>query len=169
MNRSAFSRPLVILAILTLVGGIFTFTAGLQTVNVDEINADELDLSLDEEAYYEFVAPRLDRLVVEVGATREMVETKSRDIVALTRAGSTIDTLSGEIRTYGEEHGVPAKFAQVHTRILSASDTVTHTFDEARTALRTFNFSGMSELVVGFTAASDEFITCQTDLAALVS
>jgi hypothetical protein len=169
MDRSAFSRPLAILSILVLVGGAFTLTASLQTVNVENIEADDLNLSLDEEAYYEFVAPRLDRLVVEVGSTREMVETKSRDIVALTRAGSTINTLIEGIRTYGEEHGVPPRFGEVHGRILSASDTVTHTFDEARTALRTFNFSGMSELVVGFTAASDEFITCQSDLAALVA
>lgn len=169
MNRSSFARPLVIVAILVLVGGVFTFTAGFQTVNVDEIEADDLNLSLDEEAYYEFVAPRLDRLVVEVTATREMVETKSRDIVALTRAGSTIDTLTAEIRTYGEEHGVPHKFAEVHARILAASDTVTHTFDEARTALRTFNFSGMSALVVGFSDASDEFIACQSQLASLVA
>jgi hypothetical protein len=169
MKRSAFSRTLAVLGILVLVGGVFTFTAGLQTVNVENIEADELNLSLDEEAYYEFVAPRLDRLVVEVGTTREMVETKSRDIVALTRAGSTIDTLTAEIRTYGEEHGVPPKFSEVHARMLAASDTVTHTFDEARTALRTFNFSGMSDLVVGFTAASDEFIACQSDLAELVA
>lgn len=168
MSQFTLSRPLLLVAVLIALGGIFTFTASLQTVDVQEISADELNLSLDEEAYYEFVSPRLDRLVVEVSATREMVETKSRDIVALTRAGSTIDTLTEEIRTYGEENGVPPKFAEVHARMLSASTTVTHTFDEARTALRTFNFSGMSALVVGFTEASDEFIACQSDLAALV-
>ncbi len=168
MVRSPLLRPAAILALLLLVGAIITFTGGLQTVNVTEIEADGLDLSLDEEAYYEYVSPRLERLVVEVSATREMVETKSRDIVALTRAGTVIDTLTEEIRTYGEENAVPPKFADVHARILDASETVTYTFEEARTALRTFNFSAMSGLVVGFGDAADAFIACQNDLEALV-
>ncbi len=168
MIRSSFLRPAAILAVLALVGALITFTGGLQTVNINEIEADGLDLSLDEEAYYEYVSPRLERLVVEVTATREMVETKSRDIVALTRAGSAIDTLTEEIRIYGDENGVPSKFAEVHDRILEASVTVTSTFDEARTALRTFNFSAMSGLVTGFADATDAFIACQSDLEALV-
>ena len=168
MARSSLRQPAAILGLIALIGALITFTGGLQTVNINEIEADGLDLSLDEEAYYEYVSPRLDRLVAEVIATREMVETKSRDIVALTRAGSTIDTLTQEIRTYGEESGVPPKFSEVHARIMDASTTVTHTFDEARTALRTFNFSAMSGLVIGFGDASDAFIACQNDLEALV-
>lgn len=169
MSRSTLSRSLTIVAILAILGAITTVAGALQTVNVTEIEADDLGLSLDEEAYYEYVSPRLDRLVEEVNLTREMVETKSRDIVALTRAGNVIDTLTAEIRTYGEENGVPPKFEDLHERLMKASTTVTTTFDEARTALRTFNFSGMSDLVVGFAAAADEFTACQGDLAALVA
>lgn len=168
MSRSFVSQRLLIFALLILVGGIITATVALQTVVVQEIDIDVDHLSVDEEAYYEYVAPRLDMLVIEVDATREMVETKSRDIVALTRAGSVIDTLTEEIRVYGEENGVPAKFADVHNRILAASDTVTDTFDAARAALRSFNFSGMSDLVVGFSEAADEFTASKNDLAALV-
>lgn len=169
MYRSSLSRPLAILAVLVLVGGILTFADALQSVNVREINADDLQLTLDEQSYYEYVSPRLDRLVVEVDLTRELVETKSRDIVALTRAGNVIDTLTSEIRTYGEVNDVPLRFSEVHDRLMGASATVTNTFDSARTALRTFNFSGMAGLVVGFTSAADEFTACQGDLEALVS
>lgn len=169
MSRSFLTRPLTIVAIVAIFGALTTFAGALQTVNLNDIEADDLGLSLDEEAYYEYVSPRLDRLVVEVDLTREMVETKSRDIVALTRAGNVIDTLTDEIRTYGEDNGVPPRFAELHSRLMDASTTVTTTFDEARTALRTFDFSGMSDLVVGFTAAADEFNACQEDLAALVA
>lgn len=168
MSRLFSSRNLFILASIVLIGGIVTATVALQTVDVQEIDIDVADLSVDEEAYYEYVAPRLDVLVAEVDATRDMVETKSRDILALTRAGSAIETLTDEIATYGEEQGVPPKFETVHNRILAASDTVNFTFGEARTALRTFNFSGMSDLVVGFTDASDEFNASRDDLQALV-
>lgn len=168
MFRPLPSRHLFILTVLILVGGIVTASVALQTVDVQEIDIDVAELGVDEEAYYEFVAPRLDLLVIEVNATREMVETKSRDILALTRAGTVIETLTGEILAYGEEHGVPPKFATVHEKILAASRTVNYTFQEARSALRSFNFSGMSDLVVGFTNAADEFTASRNDLQALV-
>lgn len=168
MSRSFITQRLMIFAIILLVGGIVTATVALQTVDVQEIDIDGTDLTVDEEAYYEYVAPRLDMLVVEVDSTREMVEAKSRDIMALTRAGTVIETLTDEIATYGEENGVPPKFADVHTRILEASATVNLTFEEARTALRTFNFSGMADLVDGFGEAADEFTASRNELHALV-
>lgn len=168
MFRSKNSQRLLTFVILILLGGIVTASVALQTVNVQEIDIEGGELTVDEEAYYEYVAPRLELLVVEVEATREMVETKSRDILALTRAGTVIETLTGEIRTYGEENGVPAKFADVHVEILEASRTVNFTFEEARTALRTFNFSGMSDLVVGFGDAADAFTSSRNELNALV-
>lgn len=169
MFKTRLASILTILVVLALLGGTITAIVAFQTVEVDEIDIDSTGLSVDEEAYYEYVAPRLDRLVVEVNATREMVETQSRDIVALTRAGNVIETLTSEIREYGDTNGVPEKFADVHNRILLASDTVNETFDAARTALRTFNFSGMSDLVVGFSSAADEFAACNVDIQALVA
>lgn len=168
MFRSFISQRILPLIILILVGGILTATVALQTVEIQEIDIDSSELSIDEEAYYEYVAPRLERLVTEVDATRKMVETKSRDIMALTRAGTVIETLTSEIRVYGEENGVPEKFLEVHNQILEASNTVNFTFEEARTALRTFNFSGMSDLVVGFGDAADKFNASRDNLNALV-
>lgn len=168
MSRPLTVRRLSLLGLLILIGGIVTASVALQTVEVQEINLDIAELTAEEEAYYEYVAPRLDMLVTEVDATREMVETKSRDILALTRAGTVIETLTDEIVTYGEENGVPPKFASVHEKILAASDTVNFTFDQAKTALRTFNFSGMSDLVVGFSGAADAFTASRNDLQALV-
>ena len=168
MFRSFLSQRLLPLSIILLIGGIVTATVALQTVDVQKIDIDGTELSVDEEAYYEYVAPRLEMLVSEVETTREMVETKSRDILALTRSGNVIETLTGEIQAYGEENGVPAKFADVHKQILDASNTVNFTFEEARTALRTFNFSSMSDLVVGFGDAADMFTTSRDNLNALV-
>lgn len=169
MSRSSRLPIFVTLLVMVVVGGLITANNAYQSVDIDTVVVDDSGLSLDEQSYYEYVAPRLDALVEEVGATRDMVESKSRDILALTRAGTVIDTLTSEIRVYGEEHGVPDRFADVHIRILAASDTVTATFDEARTALRTFNFSGMSDLVVGFGQAADDFVAAQSDLHALLN
>ena len=169
MSRSSRLPIFATLLVMVVVGGLITANNAYQSVDIGTVVVDDSGLSLDEQSYYEYVAPRLDALVEEVGATRDMVESKSRDILALTRAGTVIDTLTSEIRAYGEEHGVPDRFADVHARILIASDTVTATFDEARTALRTFNFSGMSDLVVGFGQAADDFVAAQNDLHALLN
>lgn len=169
MSRSSRFPVFATLLSMIVVGGLITANNAYQTVDLTTVEVDDSELSLDEQAYYEYVAPRLDALVEEVGATRDMVESKSRDILALTRAGTVIDTLTSEIRTYGEEQGVPARFTDVHERILLASDTVIATFDEARNALRTFNFSGMSALVDGFGYAADEFVAAQADLHALLN
>lgn len=168
MSQPFIRQRFTIFAILVLIGGIVTATVALQTVQIQEIDIESTDLTVDEEAYYEYVAPRLDMLVIEVDATREMVETKSRDILSLTRAGTVIETLTGEIAAFGEEHGVPPRFADVHVRILAASETVNFTFGEAKTALRTFNFSSMSNLIDGFGVAADEFTASKNDLQALV-
>lgn len=168
MSRTNATNRFLVIGLLILLGGIATTTVAMQTVNVREITLEVESLTDEEEAYYEYVAPRLDILVIEVDATREMVETKSRDIVSLTRAGNVIETLTGEIETYGEEHGVPFKFATVHAQILQASGQVNLTFDEARSALRSFNFSGMTELVGGFGEAADQFTASKNEMQALV-
>lgn len=167
MIRFFRSSTAIILALLLLVGGLITANMAYQHVDLKPVDASGSGLTVDEQAYYEYVAPRLNALVEEVSATREMVEGKSRDILALTRSGTVIETLTSEIRAYGDEHGVPDRFADVHTRILAASDTVTSAFDAARTALRTFNFSGMSDLVTEFGAAADEFTASQQELESL--
>lgn len=168
MTRSVRSTAIALILLLVALGGIVTTIGALNSVDVETIDIHSQTLSVDEEAYYEYVSPRLDRLVTEVTATEKMVEEKSRDIVSLTRAGNVIDTLTSEIRTYGEENGVPELFADVHEQILSASDVVTDTFDQARAALRSFDFSQMSSLVDGFGEAADQFSESQTQLEALV-
>lgn len=164
MFSSLFSKKLLPIITLMLLGGLVTTIVATQTVDVQELDYDGGNLGLDEEAYYEYVAPRLNMIVSEVNATVEMVETKSRDIIRLTRAGNTIETLTAEIRAYGEENGVPPRFAEVHARMLDASDTVNFTFGEARHALRTFQFSGMRDLVVNFKQAATEFNECKAEL-----
>ncbi len=123
-------------------------------------------LSDDESAYYEYVAPRLDRLVSEVDDVVVMVDSKSRDIIALSVSGARIEELTNEISTYGVEHGVPERFADIHARILDATDTATYTFDQARQALRSFDFSGMTGLVSEFQAAADGLHQAQDALRA---
>lgn len=162
-GKRSYAIP-AILAVLLVVGGALTAFGAYQSVRIDRLDVNNSRLSVDEEAYYEYVVPRLDRLVTEVDDVVTLVDTRSRDIMSLSRSGTVIEQLTGEIRTYGEEHGVPSRFAEIHGQILTASDTVNATFAEARTALRTFNFSQMSGLVPGFHDAAESFTAARDEL-----
>jgi hypothetical protein len=143
---------ILVILLITSALGVVVSTAndiGLGTV------PDARGLSDDETAYYEYVAPRLDRLVVEIDDVVQMVEEKSRDILALTVSGNRIEELTREITHYGEQHGVPDRFGEIHQVILEATGIAFYTFDQARQALRTFNFSRMTGLVQDFQGAAD--------------
>jgi hypothetical protein len=129
-----------------------------------ETVAGSTGLTEEENAYYEYVAPRLDRLVVEVDDVVVMVEKKSRDILTLTISGNRIETLTSEITAFGESNGVPERFQDVHNQIVSATDTTTYTFAQAREALKSFDFSQMSSLVTGFQDAANELHDAQHEM-----
>lgn len=153
-RRSSRSAAFFILLTLFLISALGVVASTASVVELGDAVA-TTGLSDEETAYYEYVAPRLDRLVTEVDDVVVMVEGKSRDILALTISGSRIEALSDEIVRYGEEHGVPERFEDVHASILQATETATYTFDQARESLRTFNFSRMTGLVEDFRNAAN--------------
>lgn len=142
---------LLVLLVVTIVG------VSLSTVeHIDLAPASGASgLTSEESAYYEYVAPRLDRLVSEVDDVVVMVDGKSRDVIALTVSGARIEQLADQITHYGETNGIPERFATIHAGILDATGTATYTFDQARQALRSFDFSGMTALVADFQSAAD--------------
>lgn len=165
-SASASRRPVVfVLVVLLLFGSIAVMVTTAQDIDLRGMAAVD-GLSGDETAYYEYVAPRLDRLVTEVDDVVVMVEGKSRDILALTISGARIEELAGEIVDYGEQHGVPDRFAGVHTSILNATEIATYTFGQARESLRTFDFSRMTGLVEDFRSAADGLHRAQAEMEA---
>lgn len=124
-------------------------------------------LTVDEATYYDFVAPRLDRLVVEVDRVTEMVDGRSRNVLALKVSADRIEALTGEIVEFGEHDGVPILFGDVHRRIVEGTGTATYAIDEARSALRNFNFSAMSMLVRQFKDAAHALHVAQEELVSI--
>ena len=164
-QRRTLTFALAALLVMTTIG-VSISTAS--DISLDAPPPASQALSVDERSYYEFVAPRLDRLVVEVDEVVTMVDGKSRDIIALTVHGDRIEELTDEIVTFGEEHGIPPRFDDVHGLIVSGTDTVTYTFGEARLALRRFNFSKMTTLVSEFDAAAQTLHRAQDQMMTVV-
>ncbi len=161
------SAPFIVISILVLLGSIGVIISTANDLGIGTVET-AVGLTEEENAYYEFVAPRLDRLVVEVDDVVVMVEGRSRDILDLTISGNRIEALTEQIVSFGDENGVPDRFAAIHQRIVAATDTTSHTFDEARESLRTFNFSNMSNLVTNFVAAADDLHAAQDQLEEIV-
>lgn len=146
-------------ALIALIALLLASSIGVMVSTANDIDlrvaSGAHGLSAEENAYYEYVAPRLDRLVVEIDEVVQMVDGRSRDILALTISGNRIEELTRDITEYGEQNGVPSRFRDIHLAIVDATETATYTFDQARQALRTLNFSRMTGLVQDFQAAAD--------------
>ncbi len=161
-------RPALIalmLLVLVTAGGVSRVT--VEDIDLREAAPPSATLTVDEETYYMFVAPRLDRLVIEVDRVAELVNSKSRDVIALTISADRIETLSEAIVEFGERNGVPDRFGNVHQSILQGTDTLTGAFDEARTALSRFNFSAMTVLIPRFSNAAHMLHLAQEEMTSI--
>lgn len=168
-SQAISHRPvLVALALLLLITGSGVFKATVEDLDLGEVPPTTASLSVDEATYYRFVAPRLNRLVVEVDRTAVMVDDKSRDIMALTVSGSRIEALADEIVQFGEHNGVPERFGHVHQHIRESTGIITDAFDEARSALSRFDFSAMTGLVQQFNEAARLLHLAQDEMIAIV-
>jgi hypothetical protein len=164
-NRQPILLSLLGLLLVTMIG-VSISTAS--DIVIGEARPVSRSLSVDERTYYEFVAPRLDRVIVEIDNVVSMVDGKSRDIVALTVSGDRIKELTDDIVGFGATNGVPSRFADVHRLIVGGAERVTYTFDEARKALRRFNFSQMTTLVPQFDSGARTLHLAQEQMLAVV-
>lgn len=158
--------PLLVIVLLLTLGSVAVIWSSAADIDLNPVRAAD-GLTSEESAYYEYVGPRLDRLVQEVDDVVTMVDARSRDILALTISGERIERLSDEVRAFGEANSVPARLESIHLQILAATDVISYTFAQARQAMRTLNFSRMAELVVDFERAASELHEAQHALQAI--
>lgn len=154
-----------LLLLITLVGVTVSTTSD---VSVGEPLPVTGAMTADERAYYDYVSPRLARLVGEVDDVVELVDRKSRDLLTLTLSGERIESLTDEILGYADEHGVPKRFRGVHDDIVKGAGMMTRSFGEAKAVLRRLNFSRMTTLIGEFNAASAQLHDAQAHLQDLV-
>ena len=143
------SFPALMLALLAAATAIFTVLSSSTVVIWPAADAPGA-FSVDEATYYEYVAPRLDRLVREIDRATALVEERSRNIVALSTHGARIEELARQIEAYGRTHPVPPRFATVHEHILEGTGIATATIAEARNAFQRLDFSAIPALIPRF-------------------
>lgn len=156
---------IIILILLTAIG---VFISSVHIVQLNDVTPVSRALSVDEATYYEYVAPRLERLVVEMDDVSEMVAARSRDMVGLSVSENRIDALSTGIISFGESNGVPERFSSLHQRIVDGAEIASLNFGEARSALITFDFAVMPTLLTQFEEAAEKLHRAQHELMTIV-
>ena len=168
-SQATSHRPvLVVLMLLCFMTGLGVSKATIENIVLGETQETSVPLSIDEATYYEFVAPRLDRLVAEVDRVAEKVNGKSRDIVGLAMSADRIETITHDIMEFGEKNRVPVRFEKVHQYVLQGTGTISSAFGEARLALSNLDFSAMASLVHEFNDAAHLLHVAQDEMTAIV-
>lgn len=106
-----------------------------------------------------YVVPRMVALNETITSVRGMIEERSRNIVALRANADRIDRLVAEIDRWISESGEAHLVADAVREYELGRDTVREAIDDARTALATFDFSGMAALVGQFDRGSGHLET----------
>src|SRR4051794_38391021 len=68
------------------------------------------EMTSDEQAYYDFVVPRMLSISAEAQVLAKLGQEKSRNVFELQTRGNRIDDYTSEIDNYIRSHPVPARF-----------------------------------------------------------
>jgi len=154
-HRATGGLAAVVVAILLVLTWVGVSLSTGTTIPLTAPTTTTQTFTVDEATYYEYVAPRLERLVKETDSVVELVRNRSRNVISLSVHGNRIDTLAADIRAFGSTHPVPARFAAIHQQILDGTEEATSAIADAKSALQRFDFSGIPQLIPQFEAGSE--------------
>lgn len=106
--------------------------------------------------FYAYVTPRLVALVDAVERVESLVANRSRNIIALQANADRIETQIEEIDRYLLSSDYRGDHATVVNHYRHGSDSIIVAIEQARTAMRTFDFAAIPNLIPMFTSGSKE-------------
>lgn len=155
--------------ILVLAVGVVAYHVGWLTSEVEPgAPAPPAEaLSAEEQAYYEYVAPRLRYAAAEARYLADLGEQRSRNILELQEHRNTLTTLLREIARYTEEHAVPERFAEVDAAFREGAAIATLAMRDAVEAFTSFEFARFGEIVPRFREGAERLDLAAQRLEAL--
>ncbi len=163
-SRGSPSRALAVVVLLMVLGALVILITGGGETRLQTPVSPAASLGADERGYVEFVFPRLEELVDETTAVTALVRDRSRNVLELNRRGNRISILASEITTFGDEHGIPKRYAVVDANIREGMTAANGTITKARRALVRFQFDSIPALVPEFAAGRDKLSSALADL-----
>jgi hypothetical protein len=177
-DETRFKRRRFIAAILTaslvtalgLAGVVIAFDRGWlgdSEVDVGTPPPAATALSAEEQAYYDYVAPRLRELAAQARALARLGEEKSRDLFQIQARGDRLDELISEIAAYGREHGIPPRFAGAAAGFAEGARLVRQAMDESHAGFTRFDWDRVAAAVPVFLEGADRLDTAAAELERL--
>jgi hypothetical protein len=114
------------------------------------------NLTLEETAFYEYVAPRLRAVTAEAQKLAELGRAKSRNVIELQRRGDRVNDISREIDDWVAMRPVPGVFAPAMQRYSSGIAAVRKATEESRSAFVTFDWDRVARAVVIMEKGADD-------------
>lgn len=126
-------------------------------------------LSPEEQAYVDTIGVRVLAMNDELQAISLLVSKHSRNVLELNRRGTHVEQLAAEIEGIRGEQPVPPRFAAFDLTAQQATGVALDAIGQARDALRTFDFSGIADLIPSFNNAAAAMNQAALALEAITS
>jgi hypothetical protein len=125
------------------------------------------ELTAEEVAYYDYVAPRLRELAAQARELARLGEEKSRNLIEIQARGRRLDELVDEIAAYGREHGIPARFAAVAAGFAEGARLTGQAMEESQSGFRSFDWGRVAAAVPVFLDGADRLDAAAVELERL--
>lgn len=159
--NSGRRRRLVVTAVLLclVAAAAYVSVKGLRTSSIDAGTppASVPELSADERAYYEFVAPRLLDLSAQSQALGNAAAAKSRNLLDIQARGDRVRTLVRELDGYTDQVGTPARFAAATVAYRAGAEYALVAMREAQQGFLRLDWDRVAASVPTFAAGTDQF------------
>lgn len=141
----------VLVPVMALAIGFFAFNSAVTpTLDLASPPSPLPELTTEERAYYDYVAPRVRELSAQTRALGEAAAAKSRNLLDIRARGARITTLIQEINQYGETSGTPARFAPAAAAYRSGAGSALAAMREAQQGFIRFDWDRVAAAVPVF-------------------
>ena len=158
---------MAVIVTLLVASAAFAFERGWlgeADVEVGTPPAAAPELTAEELAYYEYVAPRLRELAAQARELAHLGEEKSRNLLEIQARGRRLDELIDEVAAYGRDHGIPARFAGVAAGFAEGARLTRRAMDESQAGFRTFAWDRVAAAVPIFLDGADRLEAAAVEL-----
>jgi hypothetical protein len=155
-GRRRIIAIIALIVLLALGAGSFAATKAIRGPSLHAgTPPPAVGLTPDEQAYYDYVAPRSHQLIAELHLLADMGRQQSHNVIVLERHYNATSKLIDEIQQYQAQHGVPARFAPAATPLAAGIARVQFAMTNAQSAFLSLQFSKLGPLLEQFETGAD--------------
>jgi hypothetical protein len=115
----------------------------------------DVELSAQEQSFYDAVVPRMHIVVAEASRLAEMGRAHSRNILELQARGDRVKENASQIESYAIEHGVPARFQSAYAQFSDGVELLKQAMNDSRQGMLTFDWEKVAASIGVFEAGAE--------------